>query len=237
MKYALFLTVFLCAILNVHGQFASFEAETFLGDIEEYELKELQGMVWIIKGEAYRYGDIAVKVPVNPSKVDTMFYQRTANSRWDTILYKITEERAYVFNVNTCCGGFDVRPKYKSTKKSPWNRNLNFRIKGGPADLKLLATHSSAGSRVMVGEAVRLKATCHSAMAPNIYRFSLLRFTECEEEGEDCQLLMCLQSKEDYDYDFYYREVEIITSGLYMPLGNAEMTVLYDFKTGQTSFR
>ncbi len=184
--------------------------------------------VWFINGQEMKYGSGAIKVKVNPNKLDTILYKGFRRKELDTIICNISEAKHYKFYHNECCGAFNIQDE--STNKFIQGKII-YKLKNSD-NKTYLGTLGEAGVIVNSKNIDTLSASCRSAMSPNVYNISFRQIKLCKD-NLNCNEVTCLQEKEKDDpiWDFGYKTVSKKLDILFMPLKSEPIIIVYDPKT------
>ena len=226
MKKLVVLLFLIVSSYTLFGQMAKFCADTTLlrsytGNQNEFE--KAMEMQWLINGKSLSFGSDTVKILPDKTTMDTIFFRRNTNTKWDTILCNIALPYTYNFTLNVCCGAFDVQ---RDKKRIPLK--AEFTIKGDTKKMFLGRLEETA--KFMVGEDKKtITPLCRSVMKSHIYWVMLQEIYRCNDEG-NCERNeeFCIQTEngEPY-YDFSYKVVKTITKFLYMPLTDKPLRITY----------
>lgn len=184
--------------------------------------------VWFINGQEMSYGSGAIKVKVNPNKLDTVLYKGYRRKELDTIICNISEAKNYKFYYNECCDAFNIQDE--STKKFIQGKII-YQLKNTD-DKTYLGTLGEAGVLVKNKNVDTLNVNCRSAMSPNVYNISFRQIELCKD-SLNCNEGICLQEKgkDEPNWDFGYKTVSIKLDFLFMPLKSEPLIIIYDTKT------
>jgi hypothetical protein len=233
--------IFIILILDVltnnliAQDYAEFQTDTTRFKRYDGNLPErITEQVWFINGQEMRYGSGAIKVEVNPNKLDTILYKGYKRKKLDTIICNISKAKNYKFYYNECCGAFNIQDK--STNKFVQGKII-YQLKNTD-DKTYLGTLGEAGIIVNRKNADTLKVSCRSAMSSNVYNISFSQIELCKD-SLNCNEGTCLQEKEkdEPNWDFGYKTVSKKMDILYMPLKTEPIFVIYDPKTDRIKIR
>ena len=189
--------------------------------------ERITDQVWFINGQEMRYGSGAIKVKVNPNKLDTILYKGYRRKELDTIICNISEAKNYKFYYNECCGAFNIQDE--STKKFIQGRII-YQLKNSD-NKTYLGTLGEAGIIVNSKNADTLNVSCRGAMSPNVYNISFRQIELCKD-SLNCNEGTCLQEKgkDEPNWDFGYKTVSKKLDILFMPLKSEPIFIVFDPK-------
>jgi len=190
--------------------------------------------VWFINGQEMGYGSGAIKVKVNPNKLDTILYKGYRRKELDTIICNISEAKNYKFYYNECCGAFNIQDE--STKKFIQGRII-YQLKNSD-NKTYLGTLGEAGIMVNSKNTDTLNVSCRSAMSPNVYNISFRQIELCKD-SLNCKEGTCLQEKgkDEPNWDFGYKTVSKKLDILFIPLKSEPTFIVYDPKTDRIKIK
>lgn len=198
------------------------------GKLSEY----LTEQVWFINGQKMTYGSGIIRVKVNPNKLDTVLYKGYRQKKMDTIICNISEAKKYKFYYNPCCGAFDV---HEEGRRGRIGGSVLYKLKN-PSYKTYLGTLGEAGILVSTNTKV-LNSHCRSAMSPNIYPISFAQIVPCKN-GVNCGEGTCLQKdNKESNHNYSYKTVSKKMDGLFMPLKDEPLIVVYDPNTGKINIK
>lgn len=226
MQKTILTIVSLIFVGSIFGQYATFTADSthlweHAGQRQDL-YNEMMLWEWRIQDQTTHFGGKPIKIKPHEG-IDTLFFRKDENYRWDTMLCRIHTATAYEFIYNACCGSFNVKGR-----KHPVTAKVLVNIKGNK-DMQYLCTLGENGM-LIPGPYDTLKTACRSAMASNIIPISFSCVTLCDEyDEENCPNGTCLVS--DYTEDDYGTAYNVISKKLevlYMPLDNKPLLISYD---------
>lgn len=188
--------------------------------------KNITQQVWYINGQEMRYGSGKIKIKVNPNKLDTILYKGYRRNKFDTIICNVSEAKKYKFYFNECCSAFNIQDEL--TKKFIQGKIL-YKLKN--LDHKTyLGTLGETGILVTYKNKDTLNVNCRSAMSPNVYDISFKQIEPCTD-SLNCNEGICLQEKEELNWEYGFHTVSEKFNFLFMPLKSTPLLIIYDPKT------
>lgn len=234
---ALFILSIIFTYQNAFAQeMAEFHADTnklwiYAGHYAK-TFKRIKEMRWKLNGKPLSFGSGPIQISANPSKFDTLLYQKNSKTNWDTIICNVAHSGQYSFVYNECCDGFNIKEVsttsyYKLKVLYEINAKTRSKYLGTIDDAAMLVTTSTD----------TLNPECRSPLHPNIYKLTLKKIRKCRDTV-GCSYAYCLVKKrKDDTSSLYYKVLDTKLEVLYMPLGDELLRVRYDDKRDRLILR
>ncbi|WP_027420530.1 hypothetical protein [Crocinitomix catalasitica] len=174
-----------------------------------------------------RYGSGAIKVLVNPHKLDTILYKGYNRNDFDTIICNISQAKRYKFYYNDCFGAFNI---HDETTGKFIQGKIMYQLKNA-ANKTYLGTLGESGVLIDKNLSDTLHPHCISAMSPIVYQITFSEI-ECCEVSMNYTEVICLVDNENVDWEFKFNIVSNKLDLLFMPLSAEPVLISYDGHTG-----
>tara|TARA_Y100000589_G_C26951197_1_gene546552 strand:+ start:48 stop:776 length:729 start_codon:yes stop_codon:yes gene_type:complete len=228
MKQVLFIAIIFFSI-NCFSQEATFSIDTTR--VRQFKKngnyrENISALEWIINGKKLKIGSSPIKVNVTPNKLDTIYFKGYRKTKYDTILCDIIKPINYTIFYNTCCGAFNI---HQGVNKKYVTGSVCFKTVNHLPVNEYIGIIGESGKKLNFSDTI--KPACRSAMSPNIYPIKISQISNCTDTAS-CKVT-CLQvnKQENPIWDYNYKEIEIITSFLYMPLTSSPLLIEFDPKS------
>jgi hypothetical protein len=190
-------------------------------------------MEWMIANDTLKFGHFLEVLP-DPDKLDTIYYRRSADRDWDTLICNFKEPQLIKFVYNVCCDAFNVIDEHGKIVTG----QVSFSVEMPRSSDMFLGILGEGGILINASTTNLLEPICRSVMLPNIYPLSLRKIGPCEDPLH-CPEGICINSKQEEGsfIDFGYSAFATPIKCLFLPLDNEPLHVTYNAKTERVTIK